>query len=179
MSQALGTGKYERLLERCQGLAPVPTAVAYPCEASALAGAVEAAQAGLITPILVGPQEKIHETARAAGLALANLEIVDAPHGIDSAKRAVALVREGRAEVLMKGSLHTDELMSAIVAREGGLRTGRRISHVFIMDVPTYHKVMIVTDAAINIAPTLEDKVDIVQNAIDLVISLGHEKPKV
>lgn len=179
MSQAVGTGKYERLLERCRGLAPVPTAVAYPCEESALTGAVEAAQAGLITPILIGPKNKIEETAGAAGVALANLEIVDAPHGIESAKRAVALVREGRAEVLMKGSLHTDELMSAIVSREGGLRTGRRISHVFIMDVPTYHKVLIVTDAAINIAPVLEDKVDICQNAIDLAVSLGLEKPKV
>ena len=179
MSQAIGTGKYERLLERCKGLAPVPTAVVHPCEESALTGAVEAAQAGLITPILVGPNAKIEETAKSAGLHLGKLEIVDAPHSVESAKQAVALVRAGRAEVLMKGSLHTDELMSAIVSREGGMRTGRRISHVFIMDVPTYHKVLIVTDAAINIAPTLEDKVDIVQNAIDLAISLGLDKPKV
>jgi len=179
MSQAIGTGKYERLLERCKGLAPVPTAVVHPCEESALTGAVEAAQAGLITPILVGPNAKIEETAKSAGVHLGKLEIVDAPHSVESAKQAVALVREGRVEVLMKGSLHTDELMSAIVSREGGMRTGRRISHVFIMDVPTYHKVLIVTDAAINIAPTLEDKVDIVQNAIDLAISLGLDKPKV
>ncbi len=179
MSQALGTGKYERLLERCKGLAPVPTAVAHPCEEGALNGAVQAAQAGLITPLLVGPRDEIEKTAISAGADLNGLEIVDAPHSIESAKQAVALVREARAEVLMKGSLHTDELMSAIVARDGGLRTGRRISHVFIMDVPTYHKVLIVTDAAINIAPTLEDKVDIVQNAIDLAISLGLEKPKV
>jgi phosphate acetyltransferase len=179
MSQALGTGKYERLLERCKGLAPVPTAVAHPCEEGALTGAVQAAQAGLITPLLVGPRDEIEKTAISAGADLNGLEIVDAPHSIESAKQAVALVREARAEVLMKGSLHTDELMSAIVARDGGLRTGRRISHVFIMDVPTYHKVLIVTDAAINIAPTLEDKVDIVQNAIDLAISLGLEKPKV
>ena len=179
MSQAIGTGKYERLLERCQGLAPVPTAVAHPCEESALTGAVEAAQAGLITPILVGPRVKIEETAKSANVDISKIEIVDAPHSVEAAKQAVQLVREGRAEVLMKGSLHTDELMSAIVSREGGLRTGRRISHVFIMDVPTYHKVLIVTDAAINIAPALEDKVDIVQNAIDLAISLGVEKPKV
>jgi len=179
MSQATGTGKYERLLERCKGLAPIPTAVAHPCEESALSGAVEAAQAGLITPILVGPITKINETAKAAGIDPGELEIVDAPHSVASAAQAVGLVREGKAEVLMKGSLHTDELMSAIVSREGGLRTGRRISHVFIMDVPTYHKVLIVTDAAINIAPALEDKVDICQNAIDLAVSLGLEKPKV
>jgi len=179
MSQALGTGKYERLLERCKSLAAVPTAVAHPCEKSALEGAVNAAQAGLITPALVGPRKEIEDTARSAGIDLSNLEIIDAANSIESARQAVALVREGRAEVLMKGSLHTDELMSAVVSRDGGLRTGRRISHVFIMDVPTYHKVLIVTDAAINIAPALEDKVDIVQNAIDLAISLGLEKPKV
>lgn len=179
MSRATGTGKYERLLERCKPLAAVPAAVAHPCEESALIGAVEAAQAGLIAPILVGPAHKIAETAKNAGLDLGKLEILDTAHSVDSAKQAVALVREGRAEVLMKGSLHTDELMSAIVSREGGLRTGRRISHVFVMDVPTYHKVLIVTDGAINIAPTLEDKVDICQNAIDLAISLGLEKPKV
>jgi phosphotransacetylase len=176
---ATGTGKYERLLERCLSLEPVPTAVAYPCEATALAGAVEAAEKKLIVPILVGPTDKISETARAAGIDLGSLEIVNAPNSIAAAAKAVALVREGRAEVLMKGSLHTDELLSAVVARDGGLRSGRRISHVFIMDVPTYHKVLIVTDAAINIAPTLEDKVDICQNAIDLAISLGLEKPKV
>jgi phosphotransacetylase len=153
--------------------------VAHPCEASALTGAVEAAQKKLIVPILVGPAAKIAETAKAAGVDLKGLEIVDAAHSHESAEKAVALVREGRAEVLMKGSLHTDELLSAVVSREKGLRTGRRISHAFLMDVPTYHKVLIVTDAAINIAPTLEDKVDICQNAIDLAISLGREKPKV
>ena len=179
MAQQTGTGKYERLLERCKTIEAVPTAVAHPCEASALIGAVEAAQAGLITPILVGPAAKIEETAKAANVELGQLEIVDAAHSIDSAKKAVELVKAGRAEVLMKGSLHSDELLSAIVSRDGGLRTGRRISHAFVMDVPTYHKVLIVTDAAINIAPTLEDKVDIVQNAIDLAISLGLEKPKV
>ena len=179
MHPATGTGKYERLLARCEGLAPVPTAVAHPCEATALEGAVEAAQKGLIAPLLVGPAAKIKETAAASGIDLSNLQIVDVPHSHASATKAVELIREGKAEILMKGSLHTDELMSAIVSREGGLRTGRRISHVFIMDVPTYHKVLIVTDAAINIAPTLEDKVDICQNAIDLAVSLGLEKPKV
>ena len=151
----------------------------HPCEASALAGAVEAAQKKLIVPILVGPAAKIAETAKSAGLDLGGLEIIDVPDSHAAAEKAVALVREGRAEVLMKGSLHTDELLSAVVSREKGLRTGRRISHAFLMDVPTYHKVLIVTDAAINIAPTLEDKVDICQNAIDLAISLGVEKPKV
>jgi phosphate acetyltransferase len=181
MKQAtgIGTGKYELLLERCQSLDPVPTAVAHPCEASALAGAVDAGQRKLIVPILVGPADKIAATAKSAGINLDGLEIIDVPHSHAAAARAVALVHEGRAEVLMKGSLHTDELMSAIVSREGGLRTARRISHVFLMDVPTYHKVLIITDGAINIAPTLEDKVDICQNAIDLAISLGREKPKV
>jgi len=182
MSQQTGTGKYERLLERCKTLAPIPTAVAHPCEESALTAAVEAAQAGLIDPILVGPAAKIEETARSANIDLGKIEIVDAAHSVESAKKAVDLVKQGRAEVLMKGSLHSDELLSAIVSRDGGLRTGRRVSHVFVMDVPTYHKVLVVTDAAINIAPTLEDKVDICQNAIDLVTSLRHdksEKPKV
>jgi len=181
MSQASarGTGKYESLLERCLSLEPVPTAVAYPCEATALSGAVEAAQKKLIVPLLVGPANEIAATAKFASIDLGNLEIVDVPNSVAAAARAVELVREGRAEVLMKGSLHTDELMSAIVSRERGLRTGRRISHAFVMDVPTYHKVLIITDAAINIAPTLEDKVDICQNAIDLAISLGREKPKV
>ena len=178
MSAKTGTGKYERLLERCKSVSAIPTAVAHPCEDSALTGAVEAAQAGLIEPILVGPASKIEETARSANVDLGNLEIVDAAHSVDSAKKAVELVKQGRAEVLMKGSLHSDELLSAIVSRDGGLRTGRRISHVFVMDIPTYHKVLVVTDAAINIAPTLEDKVDICQNAIDLCISLGLEKPK-
>jgi phosphotransacetylase len=182
MSQQTGTGKYERLLERCKTLAAIPTAVAHPCEESALTGAVEAAQAGLIEPILVGPAAKIEQIARSANVDLGKLEIVDAQHSVESAKKAVDLVKQGRAEVLMKGSLHSDELLAAIVSRDGGLRTGRRISHVFVMDVPTYHKVLIITDAAINIAPTLEDKVDICQNAIDLVTSLRpdkSEKPKV
>jgi phosphate acetyltransferase len=174
-----GTGKYEQLLERCTNLEPVPTAVAHPCDASSLSGAVEAAELGLIVPILVGPLAKITETAKALGIDLGRFRIVDAPHSHSSAAKAVELIREGSAEVLMKGSLHTDELMSAIVARDGGLRTGRRISHAFIMDVPTYHKVLIVTDGAINIAPVLEDKVDICQNAIDLAIALGRERPKV
>lgn len=179
MSQATGTGKYERLLARCESLAPVPTAVVHPCEATALLGAVEAARRGLIVPLLVGPAARIAETAASSNIDLGDLQIIDVPHSHASAAKAVELIREGRAEILMKGSLHTDELMAAVVSRDGGLRTARRISHVFVMDVPTYHKVLIVTDGAINIAPTLEDKVDICQNAIDLAISLGLEKPKV
>ena len=179
MSKETGTGKYERLLERCRRLDPIPTAVAHPCEATALSGAVEAAKEGLIAPIMVGPAEKIAAVAKFEGINVSSLKIVDVPHSHASAAKAVELVRKGEAELLMKGSLHTDELMGAVVARDGGLRTERRISHVFVMDVPTYHKVLIVTDGAINIAPTLEDKVDICQNAIDLAVSLGIEKPKV
>lgn len=179
MSGQTGSGKYEKLLEKCKPLAPVPTAVAHPCEKSALAGAVEAGELGLIEPILVGPHGKIKEIADSNGIDISKIEVVDAPHSHASAAKAVELVRQGKAELLMKGSLHTDELLGAVVARETGLRTGRRLSHVFIMDVPTYHKVLIVTDAAINIAPSLEDKADICQNAIDLSIVLGLEKPKV
>jgi phosphotransacetylase len=164
---------------RCRDLEAVPTAVAHPCEETALAGAIEAGAQGLITPILVGPAAKIQEIATKSGIDLGRTRVVDAPHSHAAAAKAVELVRQGEAELLMKGSLHTDELLGAVVARETGLRTGRRISHVFIMDVPTYHKVLIVTDAAINIAPTLEDKVDICQNAIDLAVSLGLERPKI
>jgi len=179
LATATGTGKYEQLLARCKAIPAVPTAVAHPCEATALSGAVEAARLGLIVPILVGPADKIKEIAAAEGLNIDGLEIIDTEHSHDSAERSVELVREGRAEIIMKGSLHSDEILSAVVSRDKGLRTGRRISHAFIMDVPTYHKVIIVTDAAINIAPTLEDKVDICQNAIDLAVSLGRENPKV
>ena len=179
MTTHTGTGKYEELLEGCRSLAAVATAVAHPCEATALAGAIEGAANGLIAPILVGPASKIREIAATNGIALGTTRIVDVPHSHAAAAKAVELVRAGEAELLMKGSLHTDELLGAVVARDTGLRTGRRISHVFIMDVPTYHKVLVVTDAAINIAPTLEDKVDICQNAIDLVISLGLTRPKV
>jgi phosphotransacetylase len=179
MSEQRGSGKYEKLLEKCKALAPIPTAVAHPCEKSALAGAIEAGELGLIVPVLVGPVAKLTEIAEANGIDLSGIEIVDAPHSHASAAKAVELVRTGRAELLMKGSLHSDEVLGAVVARETGLRTGRRISHVFVMDVPTYHKVLIVTDAAINIAPALEEKADICQNAIDLCRTLGLERPKV
>jgi phosphotransacetylase len=170
--------KYDRLVARCRGLAPVPTAVAHPCSEAALAAAVEAAGLGLIEPILVGPEKKIRDAALAARLDFEKLQVLDQPHSHAAAAKAVELVRRGEAELLMKGSLHTDELMAAVVARETGLRTARRISHVFIMDVPTYHKALAVTDAAVNIFPTLEDKVDIAQNAIDLVRNLGLDRPK-
>ena len=183
MSQGIaattGTGKYEELLEKCGRLEAVATAVVHPCEATALSGAIEAAEKGLIIPILVGPRAKIEATADVLGVDVRHLQVVDAPHSHASAVKAVELLREAKAELLMKGSLHTDELMAAVVSRDGGLRTARRISHVFVMDVPTYHKVLIVTDGAINIAPTLEDKVDICQNAIDLAVSLGRQRPKV
>jgi phosphotransacetylase len=179
MNPVSGTGKYEALLEKCRNLEPAPTAVAHPADASSLAGALEAAEQGLIVPILVGPAAKIREIAAANGLTLGDTRIVDAPHSHASAAKAVELVRKGEAELLMKGSLHSDEILGAVVAKETGLRTGRRISHVFIMDVPTYHKVLVVTDAAINIAPALEDKADICQNAIDLAVSLGVAQPKV
>jgi phosphotransacetylase len=179
MTSQIGTGKYEQLLARCASLEPVVTAVAHPCEATALAGAIDAAAQHLIVPILVGPVAKIREVAAAARIDLGSTRIVDAAHSHASAAAAVALVRSGEAELLMKGSLHTDELLGAVVARDTGLRTGRRLSHAFVMDVPTYHKVLVVTDAAINIAPALEDKADIVQNAIDLCVSLGLSRPKV
>ena len=174
-----GTGKYESLLEKCRGLAPIPTAVAYPCDASSLGGAIDAAREGLIEPILVGPADKIAEVAKANGIDLGKTRIVDAPDSRSSAAKAVELVRKGEAELVMKGSLHSDEILAAVIAKETGLRTGRRLSHVFLMDVPTYHKVLLVTDGAINIAPTLEDKADICQNAIDLARAFGIERPKV
>ena len=165
--------KYERLIARCQPLPPPPTAVAHPCDESSLRAAVEAARAGLIAPILVGPRARIESVAHKHGLDVAGFEIVDAAHSEAAAAAAVALVRAGRAEALMKGSLHTDELMGAVVRRETGLRTARRISHCFLMDVPGHAQALIITDAAINIAPSLQEKVDIVQNAIDLAHDLG------
>jgi len=171
--------KYERLLERCKSLPPTPTAVAHPCDESSLRGAVEAAQLGLIAPILVGPRARIEALAKQHGIDLANIPIVDAPYSEASAAKAVELVREGKAEALMKGSLHTDELMAAVVRRETGLRTARRVSHCFVMDVPSYAETLIVTDAAINIAPTMEDKVHIIQNAIDLAHAMGVPEVRV
>jgi phosphate acetyltransferase len=162
--------KYNRLLDFCRSLPPTPTAVAHPCDESSLRGAIDAARLGLITPILVGPRARIEAVAKQFDIDISGVAIEDTPFSQASAARAVELVREGKAEALMKGSLHTDELMAAVVQRETGLRTARRVSHCFVMDVPSYAETLIVSDAAVNIAPTMEDKVDIIQNAIDL----GH-----
>ena len=164
--------KYDRLIAAAKALPRTVTAVAHPCDESSLRGAVEAAALGLIAPILVGPRARIESIARQHGVDLTGLPIVDAPDSHASAERAVELVREGKAEALMKGSLHTDELMAAGVNRDTGLRTARRVSHCFVMDVPSHPEALIVTDAAVNIAPTMEDKVDIIQNAIDLAHAL-------
>ncbi|GMU44766.1 MAG: phosphate acetyltransferase [Xanthomonadales bacterium] len=171
--------KYQRLIEYCSGLPDESCAVVHPCDRVSLEGAFEGARVGLIRPILVGPRARIESVAREFGLDLSGIEMVDTPHSHASAEVAAGLVREGRASMLMKGSLHTHELLSAVVARESGLRTGRRVSHCFVMDVPVLDRVIIIADAGVNIFPTLEEKVDIVQNAIDLAHALGNPQPKV
>jgi phosphate acetyltransferase len=174
-----GHERFHQLMERARTLDPVKVAVAHPCDPSSLAAVVEAASRGLIEPILVGPEARIRAVAAEQGLDIGGFEIVDAEHSLDSAEKAVALVKEGRAEALMKGSLHTDELMGAVVKRDTGLRTARRISHCFVMDVPGHDQPLIITDAAVNIAPDLKTKVDIIQNAIDLARALGQEEVRV
>ena len=171
--------KYDRLLEACRSLPPLPTAVVHPCDEAAIEAAVGAARLGLIQPILVGPKAKIRDAARKASLDIDAYTVVDAPHSHAAAALAVDLVLQGRAEALMKGSLHTDELMGAVVRRDGGLRTARRVSHCFVMDVPSYEHTLIISDAAVNIAPTLAEKVDIVQNAIDLARALRFPEVRV
>ncbi|MEL4179629.1 phosphate acetyltransferase [Roseateles sp. PN1] len=171
--------KYLRLIEVCKGFPAMPTAVVHPCDSAALEGAIGAAKLGLIEPILVGPEARIREVAAKAGIDLTPYRIVDVPHSHAAAEKAVELVLLGEAEALMKGSLHTDELMGAVVQREGGLRTARRISHCFVMDVPGYEQALIISDAAINIQPTLEDKMHIVQNAIDLAHALAFPEVRV
>lgn len=171
--------KFDRLVARAQAVGPPVTAVVHPCDQVSLESAVEAARLKLVVPILVGPQTRIRDVGARSKLDIDGFEVVDAEHSHDAAAKAVALVREGRAEALMKGSLHTDELMAAVVRREGGLRTARRISHCFIMDVPGHPDALIITDAAVNISPTLADKVDIVQNAIDLAHALGVDEVRV
>jgi phosphotransacetylase len=170
---------FARLLKRCEGLPAVRCAVVHPCDRDSLAGPLEAAKRGLIAPVLVGPQAKIRSVAREHGLDLASHRIVDAEHSHDAAARAVAMARAGEVESLMKGSLHTDELMAAVVPSATGLRTARRISHVFVIDVPAYPRMLLITDAAININPTLEDKAHIAQSAIELAHVLGIDQPKV
>jgi phosphate acetyltransferase len=179
MAEPQPHAKYEALIYACHALAPVRTAVAHPCDETSLRGAVEAAAAKLITPVLVGPKARIEALAAKLGLDITALQLVDTPYSHASAAKAVEIVRAGGADALMKGSLHTDELMAEVVHKDTGIRTARRISHVFIMDVPTYPKPLFITDAAVNIFPTLEDKVDIVQNAIDLAQALRIERPKV
>jgi len=167
------------LFRACEGIAPVACAVIHPCDRDSLLGTIQAAQRGLIEPILVGPEPKIREVAQAEGIDLRAYRIVTTAHSHESAARGVELARAGEVEALMKGSLHTDELMGAVVPSATGLRTNRRISHVFVMDVPTYSRTLLITDAAINIAPGLEEKADIVQNAIDLAHVLAVAEPKV
>ena len=171
--------KYERLIKAAQTQATIKVAVAHPCDDVSLEGAVEAARLRLIDPILVGPQERIRACAARAGLDISAMEIVNSEHSHNSAAKAVELVTAGRVEALMKGSLHTDELMAAVVSRQAGIRTARRISHCFIMDVPGHADALIITDAAVNIAPTLDDKVDIIQNAIDLAHAMGVAEVRV
>ena len=171
--------KYERLIAAAKALPPLATAVAYPCDETSLKGAVESAEAGLIKPILVGPKDKIRGVAQTFSLDLGGLEVIDVPHSHAAAEKAVELVRTGNAELLMKGSLHTDELLAEVVKHETGIRTGRRISHVFVMDVPGHPHTLLITDAAVNIAPDLMAKRDIIQNAIDLYAGLGLGTPKV
>ena len=171
--------KYERLVAATKSLQALTTAVAHPCDETSLRGALEAAEAGMITPILVGPRDKILNVAKAHDLKLQGAELIDAPHSQAAAEKAVEIVRTGGADLLMKGSLHSDELLGAVTKRDTGLRTGRRISHVFVMDVPTHAQTLFITDAAVNIAPDLDAKRDIVQNAIDLFAGLGLGTPKV
>ncbi len=171
--------KYERLIARAKQASTPTTIVAHPCDETSLRGAVEAAEAGLIVPILVGPAQRITAVARQHGLDIGAFEIVDAAHSDDSAAKAVQLIHEARGELLMKGSLHTDELMRAVTASKTGLRTARRISHVFIIDVPNHADTLFITDAAINIFPDLDAKRDIVQNAIDLFTQVGLGTPRV
>jgi phosphate acetyltransferase/phosphate butyryltransferase len=171
--------QYARLIAATENLEPVRTAVVHPCDALSLSGALDAAQQGIILPVLVGPRVKIEAAAKDAGRTLDGFEVIDTPHSHAAAQTAVALVRAGKVEALMKGALHTDELMEAVVDTTLGLRTERRMSHIYVLDVPTYPKPLLITDAAINIYPDLAMKRDIVQNAIDLALALGTLLPKV
>ena len=171
--------KYDRLIAEAKRLPALPTAVAHPCDKSSLEGAVDAARLGLIKPILVGPSQRIRKVASEFGIDISGFALAETEHSQASAKSAVDLVRSGKAEALMKGSLHTDELMGEVVKTDGGLRTARRISHCFVMDIPSHAEPLIITDAAVNIAPTMADKVDILQNAIDLAHALKFQEVRV
>ncbi|HEY7299270.1 MAG TPA: phosphate acetyltransferase [Xanthobacteraceae bacterium] len=171
--------KYDRLIGKAKSVPAAKTLVVHPCDDTSLRGPTEAAEAGIIVPILVGPSAKIKAVARQSKLDIGKFEVVDAPHSDAAAAKAVELIREGKGELLMKGSLHTDELMRAVTASTTGLRTARRISHVFVMDVPTHADTLFITDAAINIFPDLDAKRDIIQNAIDLFTEVGLGTPRV
>jgi phosphate acetyltransferase len=173
------TSKYERLIARAKEVPPATTIVAHPCDETSLRGPVEAAQAGIIVPILVGPAKRISAVASEHGIDIDRFEVVDAPHSEAAAAKAVALIHESKGELLMKGSLHTDELMREVTSSKTGLRTARRISHVFIIDVPTHSDTLFITDAAINIFPDLDTKRDIIQNVIDLFTQVGLGTPRV
>ena len=173
------TVRQHALLQAASRLPAVTMAVAHPCDAESLLGAVDAARAGLIKPLLVGPRKKIQRIAEHCQADISAWPLIDVPHSHAAAAEAVRLARVGEAQALMKGSLHTDELMAEVTAKETGLRTGRRMSHVFIMDAPNYPKHLLITDAAVNIEPTLADKREIVQNAIDLARVLGINRPYV
>jgi phosphate acetyltransferase len=173
------TSKYERLIAKAKQVPPATTIVAHPCDEASLRGPVEAAEAGIIVPIFVGPARKISAVAREHRIDIDRFEIVDVPHSEAAAAKAVALVHQSKGELLMKGSLHTDELMREVASSKTGLRTARRISHVFVMDVPTHSDTLFITDAAINIFPDLDAKRDIVQNAIDLFVQVGLGTPRV
>jgi phosphate acetyltransferase len=170
---------FARLFKACEGLPAVSCAIAHPCDRDSLLGPIEATRRGVIAPVLVGPEDKIQAIARAEGVDISSYRVVSVPHSHAAAAKAVELARAGEVEALMKGSLHTDELLGAVVPSATGLRTARRLSHVFVMDVPSYPRMLLITDAAVNIFPKLEEKVDIVQNAIDLAHVLGIEQPKV
>lgn len=172
-------GRFERFLRQARDLPPMRTAIVHPCNGDAIQAVLEATEEGLITPVLIGPAHKIHAAADAVGLSIAGIELENTEHSHAAAERAACLAATGKVEALMKGSLHTDELLGAVIAPQSGLRTERRISHVYVLDVPTYPKPLIITDAAINIAPTLLHKRDICQNAIDLLHLLGVEEPLV
>jgi phosphate acetyltransferase len=174
--QTQSPSKYDRLIGAAEAVPPVPTIVVHPCDETSLRGVVDSAQAGIIRPILVGPERRIKDTAAKYGFDISGFEIVDAAHSDEAAAKGVELIHAAKGEMLMKGSLHTDELMRAVTAKVGGLRTDRRISHVFVMDVPAYAETLFVTDAAINIFPDLDAKLDIIQNAIDLYTQAGFGK---
>jgi phosphate acetyltransferase len=176
MRQTQPPSKYDRLIAAAKAVPPVPTIVVHPCDETSLRGVVDSAAAGIIRPVLVGPERKIRDTAKKCGLDISGFEIVAAEHSEEAAAKGVELIHAARGEMLMKGSLHTDELMRSVTAKAGGLRTDRRISHVFVMDVPAYAETLFVTDAAINIFPDLDAKRDIIQNAVDLYTQAGFGK---